>query len=61
MCLLQAVVDDGCFAATLTASNSISISDMGAETSERLDFRDAVVKMAIGGPPTAGLVVLQQP
>jgi hypothetical protein len=42
------VVEDGRFAAALTEPNIVSISDMGAETSERLTFKDAVVKTSIG-------------
>lgn len=42
------VVEDGCFSAALMESNIVSVSDMVSETSERLEFRDAVVKMSIG-------------
>lgn len=47
-CCLQMVVEDGCFSAALMESNIVSVSDMVSETSERLEFRDAVVKMSIG-------------
>jgi hypothetical protein len=46
---LQAVVEDGCFTAALTEPNIVSVSDLVEGTSERLEFRDAVVKMSIGG------------
>lgn len=42
------MVEDGRFTAALTEPNIVSISDMGAETSERLTVKDAVVKMSIG-------------
>jgi hypothetical protein len=47
-CCPQMVVEDGCFSAALMESNIVSVSDMVSETSERLEFRDAVVKMSIG-------------
>lgn len=49
MCIpLQTSVEDGRFAAALTEQTVVSVSDMAAETAERLEFRDAVVKMSIG-------------
>lgn len=48
MILAQAVVEDGCFTASLTEPNIVSVSDLVHETSERLEFRDSVVKMSIG-------------
>jgi len=48
---LQTVAEDGRFAAALTEQNIVSIRDMVAETSEKLEFRDLVVKMSIGMLP----------
>lgn len=48
---LQTVAEDGRFAAALTEQNVVSIRDMVAETSEKLEFRDLVVKMSIGMLP----------
>jgi hypothetical protein len=44
----QAVVEDGRFAATLAEQSIISVSDMLSETTERLEFKEPVVKMGIG-------------
>lgn len=41
-------MEDGCFTAALTEPNIISVSDLLEGASERLEFRDAVVKMSIG-------------
>lgn len=46
--LLQTVVEDGRCAAVLTEQSVVSINDLVSETSERLEFRDAVVKLSIG-------------
>lgn len=46
--LHQAVVEDGSFTAALVEPTIVIVSNLVDETSERLEFRNAVVKMSLG-------------
>jgi hypothetical protein len=46
--LHQTVVEDGTFTAALVEPTVVVVSNLVDETSDRLEFRNAVVKMSLG-------------